>query len=369
MRKILLSAILIASSGYSMLSAQCTTSENGIYPDEVFTPNCENKDEKIIDWAFMSEYSLVQLRDGVDYDFFNKLDGALFGYVTITSEDGKIVLAHGSGRVPYTADGNRKVRYYSHKNAACDYDSSTLISRNVKCKYEVRTDYCKPSLNCKDGAVIKDVSIGDFTNISDCSTTGYNDFSSKKITLVKGVNYDLNVEIGYGWYQQSVSMWIDYNKNFLFDQDEFTYIGQQDNGAGIVTKSIMIPESIPDGEYRMRIRLATTPKANATSNKSCDISDASGETEDYTIKVVSDLASKDINKLDVKMSPNPVNDYLDVSSNQEISEITIFNTNGQVVKKFGSSSKIDLKSLTSGVYIVSIKQKDGHSITRKIIKK
>lgn len=367
MKKILLSAILLAS--YNTLSAQCTTAENGVYPDEVFTPNCENKDEKIIDWAFMSEYSVVQLREGVDYDFFNKSEGAVFGYVTITSEDGKTVLAHGSGRVPYKSDGNRKVRYYSHKNASCAFDSSTLISRNVKCKYDVRTDYCKPNMNCTDGAVIKKVSIADFINTSDCSQSGYNDFSSKTITLVKGTSYNLSVDIGYGWYQQSVSMWIDYNKNFLFDQNEFTYLGQQDDGAGTVTNSITIPSSVPDGEYRMRIRLATTPQANATWGKSCDVSDGSGETEDYTVKVVTTLATNDIKTSDIKVSPNPVIDYLNISSNNEISEITITNASGQVVRRFKEASKINMKSLSAGVYFVNIKQKDGQSLVKKIIKK
>ena len=366
MNKNLLSVVLIGFS--TILSAQCTTAENGQYPETVYTPICIGEDEKIIDGGYTSEYSLVAVSKDVEYDFSNKNFGSLYGYVTITDELGEEVLAHGSEKVTWISDSDRIVRFYTHGNN-CTTDWDAFVDRIVKCKQVDRTEYCQPNLVCSDGAVIESISVGGFTNVTTCSENGFSDNTSKIITLQKGLDYQLNVKIGYGWFQQSVSMWVDYNSNFLFDEDEFTYIGEQNDGPGTVSKTIQIPDNIPDGDYRVRFRLATTPKANATWNKSCDISDTYGETEDYTLRVVTNLGIDDLQNINIQLSPNPVKDFLTIHTKNSIEYVKIVASDGKlIITDYNNTKKLDLSNLPKGVYIVKIKESNQNLTTKKIIK-
>ena len=353
------------------LNAQCLTSNNGEYPNYIFTPNCDGLQNKIVEYAYTSEYSKINVTKGTEYEFINKnYNGGTYGYITISDGEGKTVLAHGAGKLKWTAEKDGVIRYYSHMNGTdCekeDWDAS--FDRTLVCN-KAAVEYCKPILDCSNGAVITTVSLADYSNTTECSTNGYADYTTKKITLKKETDYDLSVSVGYGWHEQSVSMWIDTNKNLMFDQNEFIYVGQQNNGAGTVTKTINIPSTVPDGEYQMRIRLATTPQANAAWSKSCDGADAYGETEDYTVNIVTNLDTKDIKESEIKISQNPVVDVLHISDVSNVTEISIINSNGQIIKKLTPHTNIDLKFLTSGIYILNIKQKDGKKISKKIIKK
>ncbi|GEM53656.1 hypothetical protein EB1_34460 [Empedobacter brevis NBRC 14943 = ATCC 43319] len=85
-----------------------------------------------------------------------------------------------------------------------------------------------------------------------------------------------------------------------------------------------------------------------------------------------DLAVNQIEHKEFKLYPNPVNDYLNFDGNfhEQISTIEVLNTAGQLVLKSDNSVKqLNTSSLSSGVYIVKIKLKDGKMMTRKIIKK
>ncbi len=71
------------------------------------------------------------------------------------------------------------------------------------------------------------------------------------------------------------------------------------------------------------------------------------------------------------LQPNPVNDLLNIDSQEEIAKVTVFNLLGQeVITKNPVSNKfnLDLSNLDSGVYIVKMLSSDGKENTRKIVK-
>lgn len=75
------------------------------------------------------------------------------------------------------------------------------------------------------------------------------------------------------------------------------------------------------------------------------------------LSVQETLSVSDIDLKTIKISPNPIIDFMTVSANENINSIAIFNTLGQLVfeKKVNTSEeKIDLTALTSGNYIVKI---------------
>ncbi|MDO5656188.1 MAG: GEVED domain-containing protein [Flavobacteriaceae bacterium] len=147
------------------------------------------------------------------------------------------------------------------------------------------TEYCIPALDCTDNDMITSVTFGDISTTSGCSPNGYADNTSMSTTVETGNSYTIAVGVGDGWMNESVSVWIDFNNNFIFETSEFTYIGTGSNN--IVSGSISIPSSVEPGEYRMRVRVAAVGASTATGDKACDVEvDYYGETEDYTVIVI-----------------------------------------------------------------------------------
>ncbi len=365
--------LLLLCAGFLSLSfmatAQatgCTTAPNGQYPDGIFTPSCNGNAELIVDYAFTGEYSVVKVTEGIEYEFMADSVEGTPAFVTIASQDGS-VLASGTSKVTWTPADDMVVNFYTHLSQNCSYNDYEFTARRVKCRQGERDSYCEPTLNCSDGAVIEQVKFADLNNVSACSTNGFSDYTAKIANVEKGRTYSLGVKIGYGWFEQSVSVWIDYNKNFLFDTDEFVYIGTVDQG--ILSKNITIPSNIADGDYRMRVRLATVGQGAASAGNSCNVADGYGETEDYTLRVGTALGTSETTKPVLTVSPNPTNGFVTVNSSEAIASISVISTSGQTLRSIAGSSGIDLKGLSAGIYLLQITHKDGTTVTRKIIKK
>lgn len=147
--------------------------------------------------------------------------------------------------------------------------------------------YCTPILNCTDGDLITNVTFAGINNTTTCSTNGYGDFTAISSTtpLLPGTSYPISVAVGNGFSSESVSVWIDYNKNDAFEADEFTYIGTGSPTAQIVNGTLPIKAATATASYRMRVRVAAVGSSLATSDKACDADQVYGETEDYTLAI------------------------------------------------------------------------------------
>lgn len=66
--------------------------------------------------------------------------------------------------------------------------------------------------------------------------------------------------------------------------------------------------------------------------------------------------------------PNPTSDFINVKSDKKISQITIVDLSGKMVKQT-KENLVDVQSLAQGIYIANIKFEDGSSESKKIIKK
>ena len=89
------------------------------------------------------------------------------------------------------------------------------------------------------------------------------------------------------------------------------------------------------------------------------------------LSVQETLSVSDIDLKTIKISPNPIIDFMTVSAKENINSIAIFNTLGQLVfekKVNANEEKIDLTALTSGNYIVKINSETSSKVL-KIIKK
>lgn len=155
------------------------------------------------------------------------------------------------------------------------------------------TCYCNTNLHANagcQGGSINDLSIigTSFSNLaSGCaglngnSYTNYLDTGSYTTNLFAGLSYTFNVTTtGNG----TVSLWIDYNQNGLFDASEWTQLvaNAVANTPYIVT--VNIPLGAAAGKTGMRIRYRLTGGANAAGD-ACTQNFGSGETEDYLITI------------------------------------------------------------------------------------
>ncbi|UFK96976.1 GEVED domain-containing protein [Kaistella faecalis] len=149
--------------------------------------------------------------------------------------------------------------------------------------------YCTPALDCTDGDLISNVTFAGINNTTTCSPAGYGDYTSisNTTTLLAGQTYPIAVTVGDGWPNENVSVWIDYNKNDIFDASEFTYVGNVNTVASglTVTGNIPIVAGTANGNYRMRVRVAADGANSDDNTLACDEDQGYGETEDYTLVI------------------------------------------------------------------------------------
>ena len=176
--------------------------------------------------------------------------------------------------------------YYFGFNSYSAANMFYLYVDNIKVELasdEPGEDYCEPVLDCTDGDLITNVTFEGINNDTDCSQNGYGNYTDQSANVVAGEAYPISVTVGDGWAYESVSVWIDYDNSFTFDENEFTYIGT--GSAGPVTGTVSIPADVAEGSYRMRVRVAAVGEGTATWDMACDEDQGYGETEDYTVIV------------------------------------------------------------------------------------
>lgn len=89
--------------------------------------------------------------------------------------------------------------------------------------------------------------------------------------------------------------------------------------------------------------------------------------DNVVIKNLENLSTDDLNKKEIKIYPNPVQDVLSIQTNDKINSVEIFDLTGKSILK-SSDKNINTQSLSKGIYIVKIKT-DNQEISQKIIKK
>lgn len=79
------------------------------------------------------------------------------------------------------------------------------------------------------------------------------------------------------------------------------------------------------------------------------------------------LGVKDDYAEKITVYPNPTKDILTINSINENYELSLFDVSGRQILYEKNINKLDLKSIRSGVYFLIV-NKDGHKITKKIIR-
>ncbi|MFY7727958.1 MAG: fibronectin type III domain-containing protein [Flavobacterium sp.] len=157
------------------------------------------------------------------------------------------------------------------------------------------------------------------------------------------VNYSLNQGIG------ETSVILSYGTSET-DQQEVNVPGSNGNA---VTNTYTITNLQPGTDYY------------------CSLRATNGQTIGYSLYsyfTTGTLSSGVVNKLIVNLLPNPATDVIQITANQLIKEIRIYNLQGQQVLA-ASESTINISALQSGAYIIKVTDAANNTMQTKLIKK
>ncbi len=284
----------------------------------------------------------------------------------------------------YNVTGLTAATAYSFTIKAKDADGNLSGASNVV----NITTLSPPPTYCasKGGSVVKEyidyVAIGGIANTTG-KNAGYGNFTAQIGTVAIGSN---TIIVSAGFATTALTefwkVWIDYNKNGVFDASELI-VSTSSNSSANLTFTFTAPTTALLGATRMRVSMKS-----GSAQTACEAFKA-GEVEDYTVNVggipLTDTtpidaavepitygltASNSNEQLDFSMYPNPVFGMLNLKiSKDNIVDYKIYNATGQqVLSGKTSSSTVDVAKLSSGIYVFEIN--DGtKTVSKKFIKK
>ncbi len=238
---------------------------------------------------------------------------------------------------------------------------------------------CQPEANCSSGDGFYLFKLGTIDNETTCSPGGYGDYTDLITELAVNSKTDLTLTTHYG--DQYVVVWIDFNDNFVFEEDEIVVnnvvlgAGQQ-TGVFTETFDLEVREGMQLGHHLMRA------KSNWQSPVPEDACEGTqyGETEDYMADIVlyigvdnnpykdTEMIVKTLgnNKFEISMSSTELNETLIINLHnvlgQKLVENRVEKVNGRYIYD------LDMSYAKPGAYIVRMGSSKFGRVKRIIVK-
>ncbi|SMC92658.1 reprolysin-like metallopeptidase [Chryseobacterium sp. YR221] len=216
----------------------------------------------------------------------------------------------------------------------------------------------------------------------------YLDFSedtTKMINLTQGTQYTLSYigignEIADDNYPDNVEVWIDYNRNGVFESTE--KIGSNSatpdaNSLHAGTMTFTVPGDTYSGDKTLRMRVANT--SFVTAGGPCSSPSylegggiySVGSFKDFPVKIAGNLAVGEVNNTktsEVSIYPNPADTFVEVKNLKGKADYKIYSADGRLVQEGKIEGRINVASLVKGMYVVTIKD-EKNTYNTKLIKK
>ncbi|WP_396161688.1 GEVED domain-containing protein [Flavobacterium sp.] len=176
------------------------------------------------------------------------------------------------------ASGGTSSSYTATPTTATYYRCNVTCSGNTgtSAATQVTLTYCTP-VHSAGTSALTNVTLNTINNTT-TSASPYYSIETVTTNLYQNSSYLLSISTSTD--SSIVSVWIDWNNNFIFDTNEWTQVYSSGYSGSI---TLNVPSSAL-GSYKMRIRSRNTGSQNGSSD-ACS-SFGSGETEDYTITVI-----------------------------------------------------------------------------------
>jgi len=154
-----------------------------------------------------------------------------------------------------------------------------LLTGSFAAKAQESGTYC-PSASTQDMFEhIVNVSFGNVNNPSEREK--YGDFTNLSSTFFVGENFDVSATVTGDW-SINAFVWVDWNHDFIFSEDEKTVLTKSKVNADFVG-TVNVPVTALAGNTRMRV----SAKYGTPEQGPCDTFNY-GEVEDYTVNVVAE---------------------------------------------------------------------------------
>ena len=229
--------------------------------------------------------------------------------------------------------------------------------------------YCNSEGSDSSFEWIDNVAFGGFTNNTG-DDGGYADYTGTSAVVAPGSTNTLIISAGFAntAYTEYWKIWIDYDQNGSFDDDEVIVSGSSSSSDNL-SVDVTIPTTATLGTTTMRVSM----KYNAEQT-ACETFDF-GEVEDYTVNITNNTtASKTISTTDFiaedisttllgfedafefKVYPNPSTDFVQVKlQNARVMFFEVRDIVGQLLEKNSTSNGIiDVRNMPSGVYFLNV---------------
>ena len=220
---------------------------------------------------------------------------------------------------------------------------------------------------------ISNVECGSLSNSS--SRTSYTDFTQYSTNIGRGTSIDITVTSESGYSTDQCLIWIDYNQDYSFDDNEKVY--ESEINEGPYSGSITVPDDALLGNTVMRIRLHDTSNGwGATPNATPCGSSSYGEVEDYTVNIVTaDNIQNQLKETYLKVTPNPASNIIVITSSKQLNaNLQIIDITGKIIYSDAIEGniyrkEIDLTKEANGIYFVKIIQDEAVIETQRFVLK
>ncbi|MFZ7114652.1 MAG: T9SS type A sorting domain-containing protein [Bacteroidota bacterium] len=236
-----------------------------------------------------------------------------------------------------------------------------LISISFVQTSKAQITYCEPSFNqgCFNWNN-KEITLDSIQWVLGSTDCAISDYTTMSTTLVKGVATPMTVLNG-AWC--GVGVWIDYDLNGDFDSTENLYYQYTAGDPQTYSFLILVPNTVPDGAYRMRVIAGWGTDCytvSANGYGACGIYEY-GNFDDFTVNITSNVGVKEDKLNSFSLYPNPANRNLNLSIDPDNvgNKYSIIDHMGRIVLTGtinSINSSIDINSLSEGTYLFMLKE-------------
>ena len=242
-------------------------------------------------------------------------------------------------------------------------------------------DYCIMNSGTSYVGAIRKVTVSNLV-YDDPSLRSYKDLSedpSKIVNLIQGTAYTITPVVRQAFSNSNVplnlSVWIDYNRNGVFEISERVISVSGGVPAGSVSfgpQNFTVPSTTYAGDKLLRMRIVTKYNTAALASACGDITTGGGSVMDLPVKITGTLAvneTKDIKSSEISIYPNPADTFVEVKNLKGKADYKIYTADGRLAQEGQiDGQRINVASLIKGMYVITIKD-DKNTYNTKLIKK
>lgn len=335
----------------------CLNDPNGLWPTATFIPACAGSVQNITTAGYAGEYSNVQVENGTEYTFSSSIET---DRITISNADGTSVLAFGVGSVTWTSSVTGVIRFFTHEDNACS-ENDDLRTRRVLCGAippAPANDECLEAIALTAGGVFDQNAIVG-TNFGATA-------SSNEIAPTCGLFQGSDV-----WYSVVIPdsgtltiQTLSQSGSAMTDSGMAVYSGS----CGNLTQLACNDDNPSGGNFSI---LTIAGPAGSTVYVRVWSFGSTSQGQFRISAYDASLSTATFDNTSLKYYPNPVRDVLDISYATAIQKVTVTNLLGQQMLQAtinATEGQVDLSSLSSGAYLVTLTTEDQMQKTFKIIK-